>query len=351
MKRVAVGALLAGVLLGGSATGSSAPPSPWDGVNPFSCELQHAGFGSKVPHPDADPLCVDFDKRHQSVADLGVVDFLSHEPARVALASDKCFYFQSDHWRGSVVQDNAATKTYEWDGHYFFDKATGNGGVWVTNFSLNGRTFDPSTIPGLPPQYAQHFGPGTGGFITHDEVPADPSCVAQAAKHSPYAPPPPAGQSPRCAAPTGGIGTRHLGPVTLGMPETKVWAVLGTPARVQRGFLHFCLTGGGKALVGIPGDRSGTSGGPSSRPAVVLLTTSTRLATAKGIAPGASVRALQRAYPRASPWFAGGGTQVTRLAPGLVAGVSGGRVRFLVAYAPDRVRSAAALRDWLRRSR
>jgi hypothetical protein len=135
------------------------------------------------------------------------------------------------------------------------------------------------------------------------------------------------------------------------MPETKVWAVLGTPARVQRGFLHFCLTGGGEALVGVPGDRSGTSGGPSSRPAVVLLTTSPRVATAKGIARGASARALRLAYPRARPWLAEGRTRVMRLAPGLVAGVSGGQVRFLVAYAPDRVGSAAALREWLRRSR
>ena len=49
------------------------------------------------------------------------------EPARVAAAGDKCFYFQSDHWRGSVVQDDGTTKTYEWDGSYFFDKAQGRG--------------------------------------------------------------------------------------------------------------------------------------------------------------------------------------------------------------------------------
>ena len=60
------------------------------------------------------------------------------------------------------MQADASTKTYEWDGHYF-DKARGEGGVWVTNFNLNGRTFDPGQIPGVPPEYARYFGPGTGG--------------------------------------------------------------------------------------------------------------------------------------------------------------------------------------------
>ena len=102
-------------------------PTGWDGENPFTCELQQVGFGTAVPHPGADPYCVEFDKRRQNVTELGVVDFLSQEPARVAAATDKCFYFQSDHWRGSIVQGDSSTKTYEWDGHYFFDKARGRG--------------------------------------------------------------------------------------------------------------------------------------------------------------------------------------------------------------------------------
>ena len=84
--------------------------------------------------------------------------------------SSKCFYFQSDHWRGSLVQDDPSTKTYEWDGHYFFDKARGEGGVWVTNFNFNGRTSDPSSLPGVPSEYARYFGPGTGGVITRNDV-------------------------------------------------------------------------------------------------------------------------------------------------------------------------------------
>src|SRR5947209_6036213 len=118
-------AIVAG-LLGVAALGAApaahalAPPSPWDGGNPFRCTVQNAGFGTAVPDPAADPYCVSFDKTHQSVDDLGIVDFLSKEPARVAAAAPKCFYFQEDHWRGTVDQGNA-TAIYEFVGHYFFD--------------------------------------------------------------------------------------------------------------------------------------------------------------------------------------------------------------------------------------
>jgi hypothetical protein len=37
-------------------------------------------------------------------------------------------------------------------------------------------------LPGFPPQWDPYFGPGTGGVITHDDVPADPSCEAQASR-------------------------------------------------------------------------------------------------------------------------------------------------------------------------
>ena len=106
VRGVFAAALLASLAL-------SAPPGQWDGVNPFRCELQQAGTGATVKHPDADPFCIEFDKTHQSVSDGGVVDFLAQEPARVGAAVPKCFYFQSDHWRGSLIQDEPSTKTYE----------------------------------------------------------------------------------------------------------------------------------------------------------------------------------------------------------------------------------------------
>ncbi len=37
---------------------------------------------------------MEFDKTQQSITDLGILDFLASEPARVAAAVDKCFYFK-----------------------------------------------------------------------------------------------------------------------------------------------------------------------------------------------------------------------------------------------------------------
>lgn len=171
-----VTAVAAAAGLAATPAGALAPPSPWTGHNPFHCRIQNAGTGSTVPHPGADPLCVRYDKTHQNLTQLGLLRFLLLEPARVALAVPKCSYFQEDHWRGSLVQNDGRTVLYDFVGHYFFDKASGDGGVWVKHFTAAGHTFDPRTLPGFPRQYDKYFGPGTGGAITHDAVAADPSC-------------------------------------------------------------------------------------------------------------------------------------------------------------------------------
>jgi hypothetical protein len=182
--RTALVALCAGVAIALPAAVSGAqpiaPPSPWNGVNPFNCTIQNAGLGSTVPDPDADPYCVRFNKTNQNITQLGLVTFLLQEPARVAAAVPKCFYFQEDHWRGSLIQSNPKTVLYEFYGHYFFDKATGNGGVWVTHFTVAGQTFDPRTLPGFPPAWRPSFGPGTGGVMSHNALPVDPRCAALA---------------------------------------------------------------------------------------------------------------------------------------------------------------------------
>jgi hypothetical protein len=179
-----VAALTLATALAPGSAGALGQPSPWNGANPFHCRIQNAGQGTKVPDPNADPYCVKFDKTNQNVTQLGMVTFLSKEPARLAAAIPKCSYFQEDHWRGSIIQSDGRTVIYEFIGHYFFDKATGDGGVWVKHFTVAGQTFDPTTLPGFPAAYKRDFGPGTGGFITHDDVPADPSCATRASHRS-----------------------------------------------------------------------------------------------------------------------------------------------------------------------
>jgi len=364
MRRVQVlGALGAAALIIAPAAPAQATQAPtgWDGTNPFRCTLQQAGFEATVPDPDADPYCVEFDKRRQNVTELGVVDFLSMEPARVAAAVPKCFYFQSDHWRGSFVQEDGSTKTYEFDGHYFFDKARGEGGAWVTNFNVNGETYDPSQIPGVPAEYSRYFGPGTGGVITRNEIEADPGCVERAADASRpvYAAPPPGaeGGSPSaapvaaCPSVTGGASATGLGPIRLRDPEERVRAALGAPLRIHRGFLRYCVQGGGKFLIGQRGDRSGDRGSDPAAATVLLLTTVSSLRVS-GVGRGSSSAAVRRAFPRATRRFVMGRTDVleTRRRSGVLLGVRDGRVRFVAVYDRRAIRTTAGLRSFLRRS-
>ena len=162
-----------------AATASAATPvAPYDGQNPFRCKVQNVGTGTNFPDPDADPFCVEFNKRSQNVTDLGIVDFLLKEPARVAAASLKCFYHQTDHWTGSIVQGQPP-ELWHWDGRYFFDKAKAVGGVSLSNVRFGGVSIDPRTLPGFPMQLWPYFGPGRGGVRLVNLGAAEPLCAAK----------------------------------------------------------------------------------------------------------------------------------------------------------------------------
>jgi hypothetical protein len=179
MWRRATGIAVAALLIGAApATASTSVPfAPWDGTNPFNCTIQNVGTGTNFPDPNADPFCVEFDKTQQNVTDLGILDFLANEPARTAAAVNKCFYFQTDHWTGSIVQGEDP-ELWHWDGQYFFDKAIGAGGVNITNFRILGQpaSFPPGT---LPPQFEPYFDQGGGGAYVVTGIPADPKCAAK----------------------------------------------------------------------------------------------------------------------------------------------------------------------------
>ncbi len=327
---------------------ASAPPSPWDGVNPFHCTIQNAGFGTKVPDPGADPYCVSFNKTRQNISQLGLLDFLLKEPARVAAATPKCFYFQEDHWRGSVVQSDTGTVLYEFVGHYFFDKATGDGGAWVEGFSVHGQTFDPTTLPGFPPAYGRYFGPGTGGVITHDQIPADPSCVARA-KRNPAAIYAASANTRRCVPGAGPVDTHGVGPLTLGMTESQIRLQTGPPASVKRGFLHFCVVGGGALLAGEPGDRSGTLGSSGAAKTVLLLTTSRAFVMRDPRGRLVRVGSRARSLPRSRQLGHLAGVAFSRRG-NLIFGVRRGLVVYLGAYAPRVITGKRALLGYLRRA-
>jgi hypothetical protein len=173
---IALGVLVAAFVVPPLASAQSSNVlGPWHGRLPFNCRIQNVGTGTDFPHPNADPFCVEFDKRNQNLAGFGLVDFLSQEPARTAAAVPKCFYYQRDHWTGSIVQGRQP-ELWHWDGDYFFDKALGLGGVSVHNFRVGGVPMDPSAY--APPALKPFFYPGGGGgAMVLLKTRPDPTCA------------------------------------------------------------------------------------------------------------------------------------------------------------------------------
>jgi hypothetical protein len=167
-----------GLVLAFATTAVAAPIAPYDGSNPFRCKVQNVGTGVDYPDPGADPFCVEFDKTNQNVTDFGIVDFLLNEPARVAAASPKCFYHQTDHWTGSIVQGTQPT-LWHWDGNYFFDKGRGMGGVRVDNLIVGGVPMDPTLLPGFPTEFSPYFSGNSGGAFLAETIGVDPNCAAR----------------------------------------------------------------------------------------------------------------------------------------------------------------------------
>ena len=236
----------AGVALASAAPAAaqSQPIAPWDGTNPFVCELQNVGYGkaSDAPHPDVDPFCIEFNKRRQNVTDFGIADFLSKEPDRVGVAGTKCFYFQADHWTGSI-QQGQQPELWHWDGHYFFDRAKGIGGAYVTNFRIGGQASDPR--PYAPPQFQPYMTASGGGVLLGDPSQVDPSCTAKTDTPQERAQVYRADYNAAhpCAPPGGQLRGRKMGWARLSKPRRKVTRRFGPPDHRRRGIARYCLVG------------------------------------------------------------------------------------------------------------
>lgn len=235
--------LLTALCLAAPATAQVGQPlGPWDGQNPFNCVNQDVGTGTDFPHPHADPFCVEFDKTNQNVTDFGIVDFLSKEPARTGIAATKCFYFQQDHWTGSVVQGQNP-EVWHWDGRYFFDEAKGIGGVAVHNFRIGGQPAD--FTPYVPAAYQPYIYPGGGGgvIVTQDTNP-NPQCAKKVdtprERRAVYGSAP---RYPGCIAPGGGVRGRHIGRAHIGAPRVEVRRLLGKPRRTGHRVDQWCVVG------------------------------------------------------------------------------------------------------------
>ena len=313
----------------------------YDGSNPFECTLQQLGLGTDFPRPDDDPFCVEYDKTHQNVTMLGVVQFLAQEPARVAAAVPKCFYYQSDHWTGSIVQGDGRTETYNFDGKYYFDKARGAGGVHLSNFRIAGQTADPTLIPLFPADYRPFFGPGRGGIqFTGAGVDVEPRCVELARRKRVYRSP---GAQRRCRVPGGRVG-RGIGGIALGSSRAGVRGAMGAPTAESRYAVRYCLEGGGTLVAGFRG--------MSPRSRALIVKVDNPAFSTRGLGPGTSERRARRVMRGERVHRRGRGAKLLILRQRrrtLVASVRRGRVRY-VAVARPRISLRTLGRD-LRRVR
>lgn len=338
--------MLATVALMVAATPATAqsPPEifgPDNGDLPFRCELQHVGTGTDFPDPSADPFCVEFDKTNQNVTDLGILEFALQEPARVAAAITKCFYFQRDHWTGWVVQD-AAPELYHWDGDYWFDVARGVGGVSVRNLRIGGVPMD--ATPFVPEAYQPFFDPnGGGGVMVELETNPPSRCTSKVdtpeERDRVYAGRP---EFVGCVEPGGELRGRRVGRIAIGMSRRQVVGRLGIPHDHRAGVDRWCLVGKGSLRVSYRGGHR----------AAELIMTSGRGHAAQGVARGDSARRAM-ARLQARPRFAVAAVvevlQARGAARHLFVGVAGKRVRWLALADKRLAASDRALRRTLRR--
>lgn len=316
-------ALVAGLAFAAQAAHAQAPLAPYDGSIPFRCELQDVGTGTDFPDPDADPFCVEYDKTQQNVTDLGFVEFLLAEPTRLlALLDDeagtKCFYFQRDHWTGSLVQGQPP-EIWHWDGNYWIDRARGVGGGSLRNLRFLGMPVD--LTPLVPPEYQAYVDPG-GGFGAQftAETELDPVCAARVdtpeERDDVY---PDADVAAGCLPPGGELRGRRVGAVKLGAKRASLRERLGPPRRSKRRADRWCVIGAAKLSVAY---REG---------AAALIKTSSRGHDLRGVARGDRARkALRRLGPVAFKLpgvrVIAAGTTRRRTA---FAGIRGKRVRWV----------------------
>lgn len=345
--RTLTGALIVVVasLLAAVPAGAQSAPTvvgPYDGQVPFRCELQNVGTGTDFPDPGADPFCVEFDKTNQNVTDFGLVDFTAQEPARVAAAGSKCFYFQRDHWTGSVIQGQQP-EAWHWDGNYFYDRARGVGGVSVRDFRVGGTPQDASVF--APPAYQPYFDPdGGGGVEVLLESDPDPSCAVKvdtpAERDQVYGD---RGLYRDCIQPGGALRGKRVGRVRLGITRKQALTKLGPPRNHRHGSDRWCLIGKGQLRIEYAG-----RAGPAT-----LIRSSGRGHSAHGVARGDSLRRAARRLDLVRS-FDVGGTRVfsAGVANGrlLLIGVAARRVHWIAIADRDRLRSQSALRRALKRT-
>ncbi len=288
------------------------------------------------PHPEADPFCVKFDKTSQNLSGFGIVDFAVQEPARLAAAGLKCFYYQQDEWTGSIDQ-GAGPELWHWKGGYWFDKARGLGGVSVREFRLGGVPL--SAAPYVPDEYRPYFD-ATGGGGVQVQQPYEPGLGCEAMVDTPEERSEVFRNETKisdCIEPGGGIGPRRIGAVKLGATRDAVQAALGEPQASKGRADTWCVTGGEYLQVVFRGEPG----------AAVLIRTTAPGQTVSGVGVGTAAERAQRKLGL-KRLFRVGRTRVFEAPRGpgamVLVGVRSGSVAWIAVADESAVGSGAGLR-------
>jgi hypothetical protein len=290
---------------------------------------------------------VEYDKTNQNLSQLGIVQFAMQEPARFAVSGDKCFYFQHDHWTGSIVQGQAP-ELWHWDGSYYWDKARGTGATYFANMRTGGYGDWAPILPLLPPDMRRYAHPTGWGAVFYSRYPVDKRCAAMvdtpekaARVYRQPARPKPA-PAARCAGARGRVRGRRLGELTLGMRRSDVERVLGDPTAVRRGISRYCLDRGGELRVGYHHGQ-----------VPLLLTTSPAYAV-HGVRAGSAAASIRKRLHGARLAFKIGSTRVYEVAPRrdarLLVGARGRTVAYLAIADPAAIATRPAAQRWLARA-
>jgi hypothetical protein len=135
--------------------------------------------------------------------------------------------------------------------------------------------------------------------------------------------------------------------VRIGDSEDAVRRALGPPKVLKRGFLRYCLEGGGRYVVGELGDRSGDPGSSSGERVAMVLSTS-RVFRYGRVRPGARLPRARRGLRRRFRY--GNVTVYSRRRSPVLVGVRGRRVRYVAVRERRALKGARALRTYLRRA-
>ena len=202
-----------------ATTAAAAPIAPYNGEVPFRCETQNTGFGVDYPNPEADPFCVKYNKTNQNVRHLGIVDFLLLEPARVAAAVKSAS--TTRRTTGPAGPNTGSRSCGTGAGRYFFDKARGMGGVFLSEVRVLGQAYDPRLCPGSRLSCGRTSGPAVAAPT---RTRWRPSRRAPRRWTRPR-------RSSRSTSPAGGTGKYPRRGLQAGRPQTGVLAVRGCELR------------------------------------------------------------------------------------------------------------------------